>query len=81
MEADGLTPVVCEVLIPAGAIVDVFGFQANIGVNPSPYRQTRERTALYANTYFAEDELAFTFNGIDSNSGSLAILSCKQGDA
>ena len=65
----------CSLSLPAGAVVDVYAFQANLGVNPTPYRATRERGAMYAKTFFSQDQLLVQSDGLDSSSANVSLVS------
>lgn len=54
--------------LPANSSIEVFGLNAMAQIAPGEYLKTEAESAVYGNVRFADDRLAFTTTGPNSNS-------------
>ncbi len=54
--------------LPANSSIEVFGLNAMTQIAPGEYLKTEAESAVYGNVRFADDRLAFTTTGPESNS-------------
>jgi hypothetical protein len=71
--------ITCRLEVPAGASVDVFGFQLEPQPIPSPYQKTGSRGGVYPKTRFAMDSLEWRTHGMDDHAGVMWLVS-RTGD-
>jgi len=64
-----------EIVIPAGASVEVFGPQVETQLSPSPYKATASRGGVYPNARYDQDKMLFTVLGPDNYSTTIHIVS------
>jgi len=72
-------PVWFELLLNAGAILDVFGLQVETQIEPSPYRKTANLGGVYENARFNVDEIAFVADSLAQFSTQVTVLSRLEG--
>jgi len=60
-------------VIPAGKSVDVFGFQLEPQIAPSPYKLTFSVSGVYPNAHFSDDTFAVTTVGPNRHECTLTI--------
>lgn len=65
--------------LPAGAAVQLFGFQAEPQLGASPYKMTTKQSGVYPNARFQDDRLLATARSTDQNEGLIRIFS-KSGE-
>jgi hypothetical protein len=57
-----------------GKSVDLFGFQAEAQLNPSPYRSSTTRSGVYPGARFADDSLRIVSDQVNQHSASIRIV-------
>lgn len=67
------TGVTFRIELPAGAVVDIFGVQAEAQREPSGYRRTYDRSGGYPNAHFLDDELALVADGWNNYAANVRI--------
>jgi hypothetical protein len=60
--------------LDAASTIEGFGFQLDAQPNPSAYRRTYDRSGIYRNARFTQDELQFVANGIDDHSITVRVF-------
>lgn len=70
VEADSVT---FGAAIPAGAVVELFGFQVDAQPGASSYKATTTNSGVFANASFLDDELQMTSNALGEFSTTLTI--------
>jgi hypothetical protein len=68
-------PVLFELVLGAGSVVEVFGFQVDAQVEPSAYKTTTNRGGVYDDARFNSDSIALSADGAEQFSTQLTILS------
>jgi hypothetical protein len=61
--------------LPAGALVDIFGFQVEAQPAPSTYMRSQSTTGVYPRARFDQDELTVTAQGPDNLEVRVRIVS------
>lgn len=64
--------------LAAGQSIDVWGFQAEAQPNASQYKQSGAALGIYAETYFADDELTLVRTGVGLSSCEVSLTSRVQ---
>jgi hypothetical protein len=64
--------------LAAGQAIDVWGFQAEAQPYPSQYKRSASALGIYAETYFADDELSITSTGVGLASCEIRLRSRVQ---
>ncbi|MEO8129857.1 MAG: hypothetical protein ABJF23_21175 [Bryobacteraceae bacterium] len=73
---DGTAPQVAfEMAVPTGAIVDVFGFQAEAQPLPSAYKKTASQSGVYPSTRFREDTITPVAAGPNDYAVQIQLIS------
>jgi hypothetical protein len=65
--------------LPAGAVVEVYGVQAEPQVNPSAYKMTTLKGGVYAHARFDMDQITFVSEAPNSHDTEIRVVS-KAGD-
>jgi hypothetical protein len=63
-----------RIVVPAGAVVDVFGPQLEAQASPSAYKRTGEQAGVYASARFDQDVLGDRLAGEGRHSGEVRIV-------
>ena len=67
------------VQLPAGAVVEIFGFQAEAQAEASDYKRTASFGGVYPSTRFMDDRLVWTAEGPDNHSTEVRTVSKVRG--